>query len=563
MSSAPGEPPTFDTSVAHIARVYDYWLGGKDNYAADRKAGDEIIAAYPDIVSSVRANRAFLARTVRYLAAEAGVRQFLDIGTGIPAANNTHEVAQTVAPECRVVYVDYDPVVLAHARALLTSHPRGATAYVDADLRNVEAILSKAADTLDFSRPVAVMLIAIMHLIEDDDDPLGLVARLMDAVPAGSYLAMSHVAADIQPESSADGLRRANPLWHQKQQHRSQAEVLPFFDGLELVPPGVVRIQQWRPDTEAEARAKAAMWGGVARKTGTAPPGEHARQTARTTDKSETPDSDEMIDDMTSANDSAPTFDTSVAHIARVYNYWLGGKDNYAADRLAGDEAIAAYPGLVSSVRANRAFLARAARYLAEAGIQQFLDIGTGIPSANNTHEVVQSVAPDARVVYVDNDPVVLAHARALLTSHPSGVTAYLQADLRDTDTILAEAARTLDFSQPVAIMLIAILHLIGEADAPRAIVARLLDAVPSGSYLAMSHVASDIEPEAMAEMAKRLNRMMAEKGTYRSQAEVTRYFDGLELVPPGVVRIQQWRPDTEVEATARAAMWGAIGRKP
>jgi S-adenosyl methyltransferase len=266
---------------------------------------------------------------------------------------------------------------------------------------------------------------------------------------------------------------------------------------------------------------------------------------------------------MTSAPVEPPTFDTSVAHIARVYNYWLGGKDNYAADRLAGEEAISAYPGLVSSVRANRAFLARAVRYLAaEAGVRQFLDIGTGIPSANNTHEVAQSVAPDARVVYVDNDPVVLAHARALLTSSPSGATDYLDADLRDTGTILSQAARTLDFGRPVAVMLVAILHLIGDADDPRAIVRGLLDAVPAGSYLALSHVASDIEPEAMAEMAKRLNRLMAEKGTYRSQAEVTRFFDGLELLPPGVVRIQQWRPDTEAEATARAAMWGGIGRK-
>jgi S-adenosyl methyltransferase len=267
---------------------------------------------------------------------------------------------------------------------------------------------------------------------------------------------------------------------------------------------------------------------------------------------------------MNSAPVEPPTFDTSVAHIARVYNYWLGGKDNYAADRKAGDEAIAAYPGLVSSVRANRAFLTRAVRYLAaEAGIRQFLDIGTGIPGANNTHEVAQAVAPEARVVYVDNDPVVLAHARALLASGPGGVTDYVDADLRDTGTILSRAAQTLDFSRPVAVMLIAILHLISDEDQPREIVNALLDAVPAGSYLAMSHVASDIEPEAMAEMAKRLNRLMAEQGTYRSQAQVSAFFEGLEPVPPGVVRIQEWRPDTEAEATARAAMWGGVGRKP
>jgi hypothetical protein len=256
--------------------------------------------------------------------------------------------------------------------------------------------------------------------------------------------------------------------------------------------------------------------------------------------------------------------DTSVAHIARVYNYWLGGKGHFPADREAGEQALAAYPDLVSSVRANRAFLGRVVRYLAgEAGIRQFLDIGTGIPAAGNTHEVAQAVAPQARIVYVDNDPIVLAHARSLLTSSPEGATAYLDADLRDTGTILARAAEVLDFSQPVAVMLIAVLHLIGEEDQPQEIVTRLLDAVPAGSYLALSHVASDIAAEAMAEMGKRLNSLLAQKGTYRSQAEVSRFFGGLDLVPPGVVPVPAWRPATEAEATAAAAMWGGVGRKP
>jgi SAM-dependent methyltransferase len=267
---------------------------------------------------------------------------------------------------------------------------------------------------------------------------------------------------------------------------------------------------------------------------------------------------------MSSAPLEPPTFDTSVAHVARVYDYWLGGKDNFAADRAAGEQAMAAYPDIVFSVRANRAFLARAVRYLAgEAGIRQFLDIGTGIPTANNTHEVAQSVAPDARVVYVDNDPVVLAHARALLTSGPHGVTHYIDADLRDTGKILAAAAETLDFSRPVAVMLMAILQHIGDDEDPFGVVARLVAAVPPGGYLALSHPASDIEPEAMAEMAKRLNQMMAEKVTFRGEAQVARFFAGLDLVPPGMVRVQQWRPDTEAEATSPAALWGGIGRKP
>jgi hypothetical protein len=259
-----------------------------------------------------------------------------------------------------------------------------------------------------------------------------------------------------------------------------------------------------------------------------------------------------------------PPFDTDVAHIARVYDYWLGGKDNYAADRVAGEAALEAYPDLVSSVRANRAYLARATRYLAgEAGIRQFLDIGTGIPSANNTHEVAQEVAPESRIVYVDNDPIVLAHARALLTSNKVGATDYVDADLRDIDAIVQQATRTLDFSAPVAVMLIAVLHLIGDDEDPHGIVAKLMSAVPPGSYLALSHVASDIEPQKMAAMRERLNHLVAQKGTYRTCGEVTRFFDGLELVEPGVVRIQQWRPGSEIQARSAAAMWGGVGRKP
>ena len=259
----PGDRQVFDTSVAHSARVHDYWLGGKDNYPADRAAGDAVIAAYPGIVKSVRANRAFLARVVRFLAGEAGIRQFLDIGTGIPAANNTHEVAQSVAPDCRVVYVDYDPVVLAHARALLTSTEQGTTDYIDADLRDQEKILQRAAQTLDFSRPVAIMLIAIMHLIVDQDDPYGTVARLLAAVPAGSYLALSQVASDIEAEQMAEAAKRYNRLAHETQRHRTHAEVARFFDGLELLEPGLVPVQMWRPDSELEVKTRSAMWGGV------------------------------------------------------------------------------------------------------------------------------------------------------------------------------------------------------------------------------------------------------------------------------------------------------------
>jgi O-methyltransferase involved in polyketide biosynthesis len=258
-------------------------------------------------------------------------------------------------------------------------------------------------------------------------------------------------------------------------------------------------------------------------------------------------------------------FDPSVAHPARVYDYWLDGKDNFEADRIAGEETIAAYPAIRASARANRAFLARSVRYLAaEQGIRQFLDIGTGLPTASNTHEVAQSVAPESRIVYVDNDPLVLSHARALLTSSPEGVTAYLDADLRDTDDILELAGETLDFSQPVAIMLLAILHYIPDLDEARRIVARLVSAVPSGSYLTISHAASDISPEEMAEMIKRLNEHLAEGNHVgRPRQVVAQFFDGLDLVEPGVVKVTQWRPASRVEAEGPTSLWGGVGRKP
>jgi hypothetical protein len=259
----------------------------------------------------------------------------------------------------------------------------------------------------------------------------------------------------------------------------------------------------------------------------------------------------------------AVPFDTNVAHIARVYDYWLGGKDNFAADRAAAEAAIAANPGVQAGVLANRAFLARAVRYLAgECGIRQFLDIGTGIPTADNTHEVAQSVVPEARIVYVDNDPVVLLHARSLLTSDPRGAADYVDADLRDPGRILAEAARTLDLGKPVAVLMLLVLHLIPDSDDPYGILARLMDAVPSGSYLVLTHVASDINAEAMAEMAKRLNSMVAEKGTMRDKAQITRFFDGLELAQPGVVQPQHWRPAGPVP-DGNVTAWSGVARKP
>ena len=257
-----------DPSVAHIARIQDYWLGGKDHFEADRIAGDEAIAQLPDMVSSVRNTRAFLGRTVRFLAGERGIRQFLDIGTGIPTAANTHEVAQRVAPSSRIVYVDNDPMVLAHARALMTSSSEGRCSYIDADIREPDKILNSAAEVLDFSEPVGVVLMAVLQFVPDEDDPYGLVRRIMAAVPAGSYLVISHPAADIQAAAMAGMATRLNQLMAQRVKPRTKAEVTAFFDGLNLVEPGVIRCPEWRPDRPEDAAGKSTMWGGVAEKPG-------------------------------------------------------------------------------------------------------------------------------------------------------------------------------------------------------------------------------------------------------------------------------------------------------
>ena len=259
---------TIDPSIAHIARIQDYWLGGKDHFEADRIAGDEAVAQLPDMVASVRNTRAFLGRTVRFLAEEAGVRQFLDVGTGIPTAANTHEVAQGVAPECKVVYVDNDPMVLAHARALLTSSTQGQCAYIDADIREPERILAAAAEVLDFTEPIAVVLMAVLQFVPDENDPRGLVRQLTEAVPGGSYLVISHPASDIQAAAMAGMATRLNQLMAQRVKPRSKEEVTAFFDGLDLVEPGVIRCPEWRPDRPRDAAGKSTMWGGVAKKAG-------------------------------------------------------------------------------------------------------------------------------------------------------------------------------------------------------------------------------------------------------------------------------------------------------
>jgi hypothetical protein len=261
------DTPTFDTSRAHQARVYDYLLGGKDNFAADRAAVDAWLQVDPELPFTVRSNRAFLGRVVRHLAAEAGIRQFLDIGTGIPTAGNTHQVAQAIAPETRVVYVDYDPIVLAHARALLVSSESGATEYIDADVRDTGKILDQAGRLLDFTQPVAITMLALLHAVPDADKPYDIVGALLGAVPSGSYLAISHAGSDLLDPDKHDSLMGvADRMIQNKITYRSREQVAAFFDGAGLVEPGLVRVEEWRPEAGAATAERSTLWGGAGRK---------------------------------------------------------------------------------------------------------------------------------------------------------------------------------------------------------------------------------------------------------------------------------------------------------
>jgi hypothetical protein len=225
--------------------MWNYWVGGKDNYAADRAVAEAVIAAFPILPSIARATRRFLGEAVQLLAGQYGVRQFLDIGTGLPTADNTHEVAQRVAPDSRIVYVDNDPVVLAHARALMTSTPEGRTDFIQADLRDPETILKQAARTLDFSQPLAILLIAVLHFIGEDADPDGIIARLMDAAPAGSYLVIAHAGSDMPSAEMDDGIRAYNERSPVKLVPRSREQIDRLLGGLEPVGPGVVPLSEW------------------------------------------------------------------------------------------------------------------------------------------------------------------------------------------------------------------------------------------------------------------------------------------------------------------------------
>jgi len=268
--SAPGAAvPEVDTSKPHPARMYDYYLGGENNFAADRETAEKGLATWPAGRVAARENRAFLGRAVRFLAAEAGIRQFLDIGSGLPTTDNVHEVAQAVAPSARVVYADNDPLVLAHARTLLTSSPGGRTAYIQADLRDPQSILSAPSvqEVLDFSRPIALMLVAVLHFVPDEFNPAQVLATLIEALPSGSYLVASHITGEHDPIGPASGARayRAAGLPAQLRDAGQFARLA--FSGLDLVPPGVVLVSEWRPEGDGArpTAAEVSWYGGVAR----------------------------------------------------------------------------------------------------------------------------------------------------------------------------------------------------------------------------------------------------------------------------------------------------------
>ncbi|MFV2127899.1 SAM-dependent methyltransferase [Micromonospora sp. LOL_013] len=253
-----------DTAVPHSARIWNYWLGGKDHFAVDRAAGDEVIAHIPDIPIGAKSERAFLQRVVRFLVRDVGIRQFLDVGTGLPSADNTHEVAQSLEPRCRVVYIDNDPLVMAHARALLTSTPEGSCDYVEANLRQPDAILASARRTLDFTQPIGLMLLGVVNHILDDDVAYGSVAQLVQALPAGSHLVLTHSTAEIHGEPMLRVMRETTERGGTPIRARTKVELERFFDGLDLLEPGVVTCSRWRPDPESD-EPEVYLFGGVGR----------------------------------------------------------------------------------------------------------------------------------------------------------------------------------------------------------------------------------------------------------------------------------------------------------
>jgi len=559
--SAGGQVPAgIDANVATAARIYDYWLGGHDNFAADRIAALKITERSPEAPLVARANRAFLGRAVRFLAGEAGIRQFLDLGTGLPTKGNVHQVAQAVTPDAQVVYVDNDPMVLAHSRALKTGN---GTAVIRADLRDAATILDHP-DTrrlIDFTQPLAILFVAVLHFVGEPDAQQAVAAYTSVAAP-GSYLVLSHITGDPDPEAAAHVKSvyagTANPG-----NPRTRQEIQGLFGGVEMVEPGLVPVQRWRPDDPGSPDpGKAWMIGGIGRLPAdrmAVPPAAGPRWHKQQPGEAGVRDQEPATADHGQA---LRGIDASVPTAARMYDYWLGGHNNFAADRIAALKISERIPEAPLNARENRAFLQRAVRFLAgEAGIRQFLDLGTGLPTEGNVDQAARAVTPGARVVYVDNDPMVLAHARALKTGENAAV---IHADLRDVDTILGhpDTRRLIDFTQPLAVLFVAVLHFVGDPDAREA-VARYTSLTTPGSYLVLSHVTQEeVDPQtaaaATAVYASTANPVFA-----RPRAKILEFFGGLDMVEPGLVPVAQWRPDAHDPAPIGQSLLGGVGRKP
>jgi hypothetical protein len=575
----------FRPDIPSTARIYDYYLGGKDNYPADRAAAEHIIASMPSGVVRTAAvqNRKFLMRAVRHLTTDLGIRQFLDIGTGLPTMNSVHQVAQSIAPESRVVYVDHDPIVLAHSRNLLHGNERAMV--IRQDLRDPAGILAdpQLRATLDFRQPVAVLLVAVLHFVADAEDPCGVVKALMDPMPAGSYLVISHFTADSfdeQADAAAQGYQNATSSVH----HRTRAEIANFFAGHDLIDPGeLVWAPRWRrdadaPDDDPEVAVnpgRSLSWCGVARKPGPGRP-EALPATAVSLGLDAAPAlSGPRVTSLASpaainpdAAASNAQLHPDVPNVARMYDYMLGGKDNYPADRAAARQTFAVLGEDVvrGTVLQNRKFLGRAVRYLAaERGIRQFLDIGTGLPTMNSVHEVTQSVVPASRVVYVDNDPVVLAHARDMLHGLPG--TMITNHDLRDPRSVISDprVRAMLDFDEPVAVLLIAVLHFVADAEDPAGIVAELMAATPPGSCLVISHLTADHYPR--AEQVEAIYADTTQGLHLRSRAAIESLFCGLPLLPPGELTYTgDWHPDADTPPATSpggSSIWCGAAGKP
>ena len=554
-------PEGIDASVATAARIYDYFLGGHNNFAADRNAALKIAERSPDAPLAARANREFLGRAVRFLAGEAGIQQFFDIGTGLPTKGNVHQVAQAIAPGTRVVYVDNDPMVLVHSRALKTGDNG---AVIHADLRDAATILGHE-DTrrlIDFTQPLAILFAAVLHFVPDPDAQQA-VASFTSVAPPGSYVALSHVTGEPDPEA-AEWIQTVLAATANPGRARTRQEILGFFGGADLLEPGLVPVHQWRPGGPGvTVPGKDWVVGGIGRIRDDHVPVPVAQVPRR---QAPPPPKTRVAAQQPAApvsSESPPLgIDITKATAARMYDYWLGGHNNFAADRIAALKISEQSPEAPLAARKNRAFLQRAVHFLAaDAGIQQFLDIGTGLPTMGNVHQVAQAVTPSARVVYVDNDPMVLAHARALKTGENATV---IQADLREADTILGhpDTRRLIDFTQPLAVLFVALLHFVGDPDAREA-VAKFVNRVAPGSYLVISHLARDeVDPQTVA-TGTAVYARTANPVTARPRAEILEFFHGLDMVEPGLVPVAQWRPDQREPVAVGQGLLGGVGRKP